>query len=646
MMCLPIVCVIFILLAWLYEVLRKYCCLQYRSWRRINSHGSMIIGLTLLLLYFFYLELIRRSLDLFNCSPTDPPEESGKLYTSFTSIECEAGYCVCYEEGGVHLRIFTINWIPITVYVTGFPLFVSLIIKKNRTIIMEDQLLRAHDLGAVEAENPFAFWVRQRYSRMYYQFKPTKVNWIRVILWRKFMLVFIGILLRNNPSFQLAIMLLTLFTCYVLHMKHRPYMSSVERRLCIEEHKALAEQGDKAHMVIASHIKKAIVERDAKMKRTATLGKGGGFSLDAALGATDWRRRRKGPESFFFNYNTMEAILLSCSILVCLCGVMFTSGQLDKPENEWQQVMVTFFLTTIFFGSMLYIGVVFASELGIKVPKCLMRCFADAKTALQKQNEAEGHKRGSEYGDIELNANPMIKSAEDEARIAAAKEEAEAHRRIADQHAAAASKLASDQHAMTLKMRSLKKKAATGGRGKARRRGGKRVKSKNKSFASTAIDVGAANESAGEAAPAARSPKKGMKVNISKNRQTKVSMRSKMASPSRKSLFRNIAPGGLGSKASAEISMDMFEAETLGSNDAETNPLRLSVDPVAETLGVEPAVALPTTEEDGYYSLTQISTEDGIADVYKDDKTGRRYSVSRRSSVTQWLADDGNTTSF
>ena len=44
-------------------------------------------------------------------------------------------------------------------------------------------------------------------------------------------LVFIGILLRNNPSFQLAIMLLTLFTCYVLHMKHRPYMSSVERRL-------------------------------------------------------------------------------------------------------------------------------------------------------------------------------------------------------------------------------------------------------------------------------------------------------------------------------------------------------------------------------------------------------------------------------
>ncbi len=646
MMCLPVVCVIFILLAWFYEVLRKYCCLQYRSWRRINSHGSMIIGLTLLLLYFFYLELIRRSLDLFNCTPTDPPEESGKLYTSFTSIECEAGYCVCYEEGGVHLRIFTINWIPIILYVVGFPLFVSLIIKKNRTIIMEDQLLRAHDLGAVKAENPFAFWVRQRYSRMYYQFKPTQVNWIRVILWRKFMLVFIGILLRNNPSFQLAIMLLTLFTCYVLHMKHRPYMSSVERRLCIEEHKALAEQGDKAHIVIASHIKKAIVERDAKLKRQSSMGKGGGFSLDAALDATDWRRKRKGPESFFFNYNTMEAILLSCSILVCLCGVMFTSGQLDKPENEWQQIMVTFFLTTIFFGSMLYIGVVFASELGIKVPKCLLRCFADAKTALQKQNEAAGHKRGSEYGDIELNANPMIKSAEDEARIAEAKKEAEAHRRMADQHAAAASKLASDQHAMTLKMRSLKKKAATGGRGKARRRGGKRVKSKNKSFGATAIHVD--DESAGAAAPLARSPTKGKKKGkIAKKKLKKGRMGSKMASPSRQSLFGNIARGVAGTKASVEISMDIFEAEALGGNDAEANPLRQPVNPLVDVPAAEPAVALPSAEEeDDDRPLAQISTGDGVADVYKDNATGRRYSVSRRSSITQWLAGDDDTASF
>lgn len=48
MMSLPVLVLFFIFLAWLYEILRKYCCLQIRSWRRVNSHGSMVIGLMLL----------------------------------------------------------------------------------------------------------------------------------------------------------------------------------------------------------------------------------------------------------------------------------------------------------------------------------------------------------------------------------------------------------------------------------------------------------------------------------------------------------------------------------------------------------------------------------------------------------------------
>ena len=153
-------------------------------------------------MYFFYLELIRRTLDVFNCKETDPSD--GKFYAGFTSIGCDGGYCVCWEEGGVHLRIFMVNILPICFYVIGFPTFVYVVIRKNRTIIMEDQLLRAHDLGTVEAENKFAFWIRQRYSRMYYQFKPASVGWIVVILMRKFMIVVIGGLLRHNPAFQLV----------------------------------------------------------------------------------------------------------------------------------------------------------------------------------------------------------------------------------------------------------------------------------------------------------------------------------------------------------------------------------------------------------------------------------------------------------
>ena len=74
MMVLPLICVVFIFMAWFWEVVRKFCCLSYRKWSRINSHGSMIIGLTLLLMYFFYLELIRRALDVFDCKETDPSD--------------------------------------------------------------------------------------------------------------------------------------------------------------------------------------------------------------------------------------------------------------------------------------------------------------------------------------------------------------------------------------------------------------------------------------------------------------------------------------------------------------------------------------------------------------------------------------------
>ena len=61
----------------------------------------------------------------------------------------------------------------------------------------------------------------------------------------------------------------------------------------------------------------------------------------------------------------------------------------------------------------------FASELRIKLPKICVRIFADAKTALEKQQEARGE--WDDDDDIELNANPLMRSLEDKARIDAGK---------------------------------------------------------------------------------------------------------------------------------------------------------------------------------------------------------------------------------
>jgi hypothetical protein len=323
--------------------------------------------------------------------------------------------------------------------------------------------------------------------------------------------------------------------------------------------------------------------------------------LDSAMDQAV-NRKKRGPESFFFNYNTMEAILLSCAILVCLCGVMFTSGQLDQPENEWQQIIVTIFLTSIFFGSMIYIGTVFASELQIKLPTFLIALFADAKTAREKLAEAGGRDDG--YGDVELASNPMMKSAEEEARLKKVRAEAEVHKRAAQEHAAKAADMADQQGAMLAKMRSLKKQAASGP-GKVRRRGKKKKTKKTEEYAQERIRGsslhGGIDESSSEEPRTKTTPKK-KKMKLKKGRM------AAGKSPSKKSLFANVVES-----EAADISLDIFETEQAS---AISNPMNVIDD----------------TE----------TKQDTLPEVFTDKRSGRRYSVNAASGLSEWLEDSEN----
>ena len=635
----------------------------------------MVIGLTLLLMYFAYLEIIRRSLDIFNCRETDPSD--GNEYAGFTSINCEGGYCICYEPGGVHMRLMYINIIPICVYVLGFPLFVHCVIKKNRHIIMEDQLLRAHDLGSVQAENKFAFWVRQRYSRMYYQFKPDKVHWIIVILWRKFMIVLIGGLLRNNASFQLAIMMLVLFTCYILHMKNRPYMSTVERLHVIEEHKAAVNDGVLTQVTIAAHIKQATDDRTTRMERKHKRGGRGGSSLNSAIQFAQRDGRDEKPESYFFNYNTMEAILLSCAILVCLCGVMFVSGELQRKGNEVPQVVATVFLTVVVMGSMVYIGVVFCSELGVKVPPLLLRLFADAKTALQKQNELKG--LTIEDDDVELSANPLMRSQQNQILLDAAKDVAQKHQQMAAESAAAASAMSIQQDEMLLNMRNLKKNQAKN-QTPARRRGKKNNKKKGskgkKGFGPMALGDGDGEGIEMASVGSFLESKDGSpELSIDTKRKKKERQHT---TASKSGWERNIV-------STEDLGLDAVEVE-MNASDMSLNPLhggssggslkkkgkskkgrqnkkKKNQSFARESEGmdmfdtasgqnqrVNPLNRFQNSEETELSVADDRNTFSNIADtedVYTDDESGKRYSIDRASGESKWLVeDDSNVSAF
>ena len=129
---------------------------------RMSSHVSKLVAIYLIMLYYLYLGVTRMSLEIFNCNPMTP--DDGYSYTSFTSLECEGGLCRC--GGELQSRLVPLAVIALIMYTFGFPFVVFVAIMRNRDLIMEDQYLRAHDLGDERATNPRAWDVRKKYHKL------------------------------------------------------------------------------------------------------------------------------------------------------------------------------------------------------------------------------------------------------------------------------------------------------------------------------------------------------------------------------------------------------------------------------------------------------------------------------------------------
>jgi hypothetical protein len=45
-------------------------------------------------------------------------------------------------------------------------------------------------------------------------------------------------------------------------------------------------------------------------------------------------QNRGNAQEYYFDYNTVEAVLLGCAIFTCLCGIMFESGSLTTSRVD------------------------------------------------------------------------------------------------------------------------------------------------------------------------------------------------------------------------------------------------------------------------------------------------------------------------
>jgi hypothetical protein len=70
--------------------LAKYCHKKFvlHRTKKLHNHGHLVIGSSLMAFYFCYLYITKTTLDIFNCSPTDPPDgPEDDRYTYLVSFE-------------------------------------------------------------------------------------------------------------------------------------------------------------------------------------------------------------------------------------------------------------------------------------------------------------------------------------------------------------------------------------------------------------------------------------------------------------------------------------------------------------------------------------------------------------------------------
>jgi hypothetical protein len=433
----PVVVLLLMFLLFLFKLVKakfcKSCCRQEKfDWR-------WYISIFLIIVYFLYLTVTRRALEIFTCNPTSP--DDGFMWTTFSSPECPYGLCRCYDATRHEATkdFYQANFILpaalfLGIYTLGFPILVLFIVIKNKKSIKLDQLLRAYDMGETQEDASDQTWeVRVKYKQLYYHYKPGKVYWLLWIIYRKVAIAIVAVMFYSNPGFQLALTILILVSAYVLQVRNKPYMSEVERLMEVAFHEHEVEEKNEKHVLMESAIMAVKRRKEAQSKQNKGR-RGSAIQLNFAntdgnvLGNKQKKTNQSKAQQYFFDYNTVELILLGSAIVVCAAGIMFTTGKFSAARDDtlWQSDLIGTVVVLIVSLSMIYYLIVVIAELCGGSDKCgcidrLLRCCGRQDRNAQLQQK---QKDAIDDGDIEMNSNPLnMKGQVDPVELARLKEE-------------------------------------------------------------------------------------------------------------------------------------------------------------------------------------------------------------------------------
>jgi hypothetical protein len=255
--------------------------------------------------------------EVFDCGPTTPPDGSNYLAATFERCATAPPYI----EGSSQATLMLPAILGIALFMLGYPAALGYNIYKYRELVMEDQLLRAKGVGNDRLTNPHAYEVRRRLGRSYFQFKPQFYLWILAILARK-LCIAVTAVFNKSPAFQMAACLIIIFISYTAQVQVLPYMSPSDYDAVIKLHEELAEK-DPLHSRLRAQLA-SIVSKGRKAGTRSVLNVEGKVDRNALLGVL---------QSWLFNYNTVEAVMLFASVVVCAMALMYQVRVQQPPAG-------------------------------------------------------------------------------------------------------------------------------------------------------------------------------------------------------------------------------------------------------------------------------------------------------------------------
>ena len=396
---LPLVFITLFILVHIAKMAYK-SCIMGRNRRESNSHTATLIATCIVIFRLLYLYLTRTSMDVMNCAPTDPPD--GHQYMS--------GHLdiPCWESDSVQVKMFPFALLALGIYTVGIPAYMFLYLRRNRYAVKTDQLLRAKDMGDDRLTNPKYYEFRKSLSKLYYHFTPGHWYWEFIIFGRKAFLAFTSLMFRSTPSYQLALALLLLFVAYVLHVRSLPYLTHANRARVVEEH----------HLKVLTDPMHASIEADFRATEKLNTRK------RQKAAALDLKSRKLNTAQAtvlaFFDYNTVESIMLASSILTVLAGIMFganrfTGDNLKYYKKEYDSLTIATLMLLV--ATISYFTIVVLMDLSyILCPQRAATAFAMCSTkSAPPPRRAAKHAAGAggeEGGNTsELYVNPLMMAA-------------------------------------------------------------------------------------------------------------------------------------------------------------------------------------------------------------------------------------------